>query len=268
MARSSGEILSSHKLAEGFPLMSDLEYDALREDIRRNGQKEPILLFEGKILDGRNRYRACLDLKIEPKIEDFKGTAEEAEKFSVSANLMRRHLSKSQKAMIVVLAGLVTPPAAPGRRRVYGKGRDAIMEVAKRYGVNHVTIYKAAYVAAQDPKLAQDVVSGKFSVGKAEAKVRGPDASSPRAEVSYFQGALAPGDSPLTKLSDRFRFTETELSRARDALRAAAKHDPDARKLGDSLRTFAEGLARAKLDLERCLVLAEVMHRRPSRRKP
>ncbi len=49
-----------HELASQFPLMSDLEYEALRQDIANNGLNEPLILFEGKILDGRNRYRACL----------------------------------------------------------------------------------------------------------------------------------------------------------------------------------------------------------------
>jgi ParB-like nuclease family protein len=265
MARSAAPRLSSHELAESFPLMSDLEYQALKEDIRVRGQQQPIIVFEGKILDGRNRYRACEELGLAPQLEQFKGTAEEAKKFSVSANLMRRHLSKSQKAMIVAQSGLVAPPAAPGRRRAYGKGRDAIMEVAKRYGVNHVTIYKAAYVAAQNAELAEKVVSGELSVGKAEAQVRASELAAPDRRAEKGDG-LAAGTSFLSRLSDRFRFTETELSRARSLLQDFAEADqknPMAQKLLDHLEAFADTLAQAKLDLEPCLELAERM-RKPS----
>ena len=41
----------------------------------------------------------------------------------------------------------------------------------KRYGVNHVTIYKAAYVASKDKALAKEVIAGRLSVAKAEAAV-------------------------------------------------------------------------------------------------
>ena len=47
--------LQFHEYSQLFPLMSGSDYDSLVEDIRDNGQYELIVLFEGKILDGRNR---------------------------------------------------------------------------------------------------------------------------------------------------------------------------------------------------------------------
>ena len=50
--------LIAHPIANIFPRMSDTEFDELVEDIKKNGLQEHIWLYEGKILDGRNRYEA------------------------------------------------------------------------------------------------------------------------------------------------------------------------------------------------------------------
>ena len=55
-----------HEVANIFPMMSADEFSALVEDIRVNGQRQPIYIHDGKIIDGRNRYRACQQVGIEP----------------------------------------------------------------------------------------------------------------------------------------------------------------------------------------------------------
>jgi len=158
-----------HPLANQFPMMSAPEFEALKADIEENGLNDKILLFQGKILDGRNRYQACLDVGIEPEYEDFSGTYEEAQQLSASANLTRRHLSKSQKAMVIAKNGLAAAPSASATER---DGKDTIRDAAGRYGVNHMTIYKAFYVYENDKDLATQVLNGKTSVGRAEARIR------------------------------------------------------------------------------------------------
>lgn len=73
------------------------EYLALRENIRANGLRDhELITYEGKLLDGRHRYRAFRDLGIEPIFQTFAGTADEALAFVVSRNLHRRHLDESR----------------------------------------------------------------------------------------------------------------------------------------------------------------------------
>lgn len=74
--------------------------DALREDIRQFGVREPIIVYQGKILDGRNRYMCARDLGFDFPVADFDGTDAEALAFVLSTNLHRRHLTESQRAAV------------------------------------------------------------------------------------------------------------------------------------------------------------------------
>lgn len=91
--------MQCHPAAELFPMMAGADLKALVADIREHGQREPIIVYEGLILDGRNRYRACQELAIKPETMDWtpNGTPEA---YVISMNLHRRHLSESQRAMI------------------------------------------------------------------------------------------------------------------------------------------------------------------------
>jgi hypothetical protein len=60
-----------HPLASLFPLLEGAAFDGLVEDVRVNGQRDDIVIFGGMILDGRNRFRACLMVGVEPRCRDF-----------------------------------------------------------------------------------------------------------------------------------------------------------------------------------------------------
>jgi predicted RNA methylase len=92
----SDELLP-HPAADAFPMMDRARYSELVEDIRNHGQREEILLCEGKILDGRNRYRACREIGIEPKIRNVEGNPWD---FAWSMNGQRRDLVAEQRYLI------------------------------------------------------------------------------------------------------------------------------------------------------------------------
>lgn len=91
--------LEVHPACLILPEMDADDYEKLKEDISGFGLRHPIILYQGKILDGRHRYRACLELGIEPWFEDWQGGSSVVE-FVLGENLYRRHLSQSQKAMV------------------------------------------------------------------------------------------------------------------------------------------------------------------------
>jgi ParB-like chromosome segregation protein Spo0J len=90
--------LEFHPLANLFPLLDGDDLDDLVADIKAHGLHEKIVTYEGMILDGRNRYRACIDAGIEPTYTAYQGDDPVA--YVISLNLRRRHLDESQRAMV------------------------------------------------------------------------------------------------------------------------------------------------------------------------
>jgi len=68
------------------------EFGQLVDDLREHGLLQPIVLHEGRILDGRNRYRACQHAGVEPRFEEWDGESPTA--YVLSLNLHRRHLTE------------------------------------------------------------------------------------------------------------------------------------------------------------------------------
>jgi ParB family chromosome partitioning protein len=87
-----------HEYAELFPWLEGAALEALRDDIRLHGVREPIVMLDGAILDGRNRYMCARDLGIEYPVREFDGDDPLA--FVISHNLHRRHLTESQRASV------------------------------------------------------------------------------------------------------------------------------------------------------------------------
>ena len=90
-----------HPAAEFFPLLEGNEFEQLQEDVRVNGLLEPIVTHEDQILDGRNRWRVCEALGIKPDTVEWDGEAGHPIMFVVAKNIHRRHLTPSQRGIII-----------------------------------------------------------------------------------------------------------------------------------------------------------------------
>ena len=96
--------LRPHELAGLLPMIEEAKFIELREDIRKHGLHEKIVLYDGRILDGRNRYRAGKDIGYQFSPTDFRafeGTYAEAEAYVFSTNFLRRQLTNKQKSDII-----------------------------------------------------------------------------------------------------------------------------------------------------------------------
>lgn len=115
-------VLANHRYADIFPMMGDDDFNRLVEDVRENGLQEPIWLYEGQILDGRNRYKACQVLGIAPELRKYQGS--DPLKFVMSLNLARRHLNSSQCAFVALEVERVLAEEAKERQVRTAENRE------------------------------------------------------------------------------------------------------------------------------------------------
>jgi N6-adenosine-specific RNA methylase IME4 len=185
-----------HPVASIFPLMEGEEFEALKEDVRQHGLIEPIWTFDGKILDGRNRYRACRELGIEPKTRAWTGLS--AVSLVVSLNLKRRHLTMAQRAMAA--ADSLPHYEAEARKRMLsgkradptenipeGMAGDARDHAARDFKVNPHYIADAKAIRERAPDLADKLKSGEMKIPHAKKELRRREAQEapPMPEGTY-----------------------------------------------------------------------------------
>jgi N6-adenosine-specific RNA methylase IME4 len=166
-----GEIadIKPHPLADLFPLMDGSEYQALVEDIRVRGLISPIVMLDDMILDGRNRYRACIDAGVPIRTENFTGN--DPLGWVISANLHRRHLNESQRAMIG--AKLATLPVGANQHAPIGVPSQE--QAADLLSVARRSIQRAAVVRDHAvPELAGKVERGELAVSVAAKAAKLP----------------------------------------------------------------------------------------------
>ena len=88
-----------HQVAKLFPPMSEEQFRELKNNIAMVGLLVQIMTFQGEIIDGVHRYRACEELGIEPRILEWNGTGSLVE-LVISLNRHRRHLTPDQLAAV------------------------------------------------------------------------------------------------------------------------------------------------------------------------
>jgi hypothetical protein len=185
-----------HPLADIFPLMSEVEFAALVEDIRTHGLKHPITKLpapDNLIIDGRNRLNACLVAGVPPRFEDFKGGNVLA--FIATENLYRRQLSVSLRSLVAarikratrgedwrkivpgnvqVIENEARPQMRADAARVHADQETAAL--AEAFNVGKASIERADTVLAKGvPELAAAIDQGKITISKAADIARLPE---------------------------------------------------------------------------------------------
>ncbi len=171
-----------HYAANIFPMMTVNEIESLKQDISKNGLREPIWLYDGKIIDGRNRYIACLETGTNPIFRNYEGSEDNLLDFVISLNLHRRHLNTSQKACLAVE---ILPELEKRTKEILSKKMSAIRKgntedsakmqnlnssqtASKIFGVSERYIFDAKKLFKDSSDLFGQVKNGKLTLQKAK----------------------------------------------------------------------------------------------------
>lgn len=187
-----------HPVSTIFPLIEGEEFRSLVEDVRANGLREPIWLHQGRIVDGRNRYRACKESGVEPRFREWDGKGSLVQ-FVLSLNLHRRHLNAGQRAAVAVE---IEPMLAEeleeqkkaacseaGKRGGRGNKAERVVEIvpppfpqpdqpkardqaAALTGTSGRYVQDAKKVKEKAPELLDKVKAGEMTLPQAKAEVR------------------------------------------------------------------------------------------------
>jgi hypothetical protein len=158
--------LSAHPLADLFPLMNDADFTALRDDIAAHGLLEPLWLYQGQILDGRNRYKACKALGIQPQVRTYQGA--DPLGFVLSMNLVRRHLNESQRALVGAEAATMRQGRRTDREPSANLPEVSQAKASKLFNISERSIRDAKRVKEEaQPEVVQAVRDGHLAVSAA-----------------------------------------------------------------------------------------------------
>jgi len=238
-----------HELASIFPMLDGEELKALRADMDANGQINKIILYQGKVLDGRNRYRICEMLGIEPETIVYPG--DDPLGLVLSQNLHRRHLDASQRAMVAeklanMQHGGIRPsedgskaqicalPSAPEISRA---------KAAKMFAVSERHVDNAAQLRREAPsEIIEQVERGEKTIHAALKEIgqpaTGKDGKIRPAKYKSRKKTVATTEAPEEGLVVvKFQYPlDPQLSDVIDTFRDAFPKKEDQRILYDALR--------------------------------
>jgi ParB-like chromosome segregation protein Spo0J len=161
----------THPIADAFPLLQGAAFERFLQDIKDNKlQEDELWLHDGKILDGRNRYRACLELGMKPTFKKYDG--EDPIAFVLSRNFHRRQMNESQRAIVACRLAWMKP-GRPKARKPAGFLTQAA--AGALFNVGERTIQDAKVVLDQcAPPVIAAVDRGELTIATALVLAKEP----------------------------------------------------------------------------------------------
>jgi len=152
-----------HEYANIYRMLPDNELQSLADDIKAKGQLLPITSYEGKILDGRNRFRACAIAGLQPRIEEYTGN--DPIGLIASLNDHRRHDTANERALVGARMANLKNGQRAASMGAGGKTVVTIERAAELSGSSRKNIERAKPIVQNGiPELEDMVNSNKVSI--------------------------------------------------------------------------------------------------------
>ena len=199
-----------HPAAELFPMMGAEALQALADDIKAHGQREPVILFDRKVLDGRNRLLACEMAGVEPRVVTMESDEiGSPTTFVLSLNLLRR-----QRAMVGARAKPLFEAEASARQRGGQGGILLPANLPEAIGARGEARVHAAAQVSVSPRSVEH--ASKVLAHGAPALVAAVD----RGDVAVSTAAEIARALPVTEQAELVARGEKEILRASKEIRA------------------------------------------------
>jgi ParB-like chromosome segregation protein Spo0J len=163
-------------------MLEGVDLEILVEDIKANDLHYPIVVFGDprQILDGKNRYRACLEAGVEGRWQEFIGTKEQAEAFVRSRNFIRRHDNEYSRAKAALKMVTTTHGGDRGNQHAGGKpsnlrlGEVTVKQAALIGGMSKTAIEQTQRVDRESthPVIVRAAALGVVKLYKADELAR------------------------------------------------------------------------------------------------
>ena len=236
-----------HELGAVFHDMSVAEYESLKRDIETNGQLHPIILYQGKVLDGWHRLRACRELGKEPRCEPLPAGTDPLH-YSIGSNAERRQSKPSQLTISLVELWIAQEAAAlnGGEGRSASPLSAALMSINSKVKLTKAMLAKFAGVSerlAQQarrvvldgaPEIISAVKAGTLSLERAVQLVKTPIENQP-AELEAYRATAAENQTSKIEKHKARAAQKRELTELVEFANGANKDD-----------TFSDAAARKR----------------------
>jgi ParB-like chromosome segregation protein Spo0J len=169
----NGMTLQRHELSSAFPDLEEPAFYELQEDIKANGLRNPITLYDNKVIDGWHRLRACMNLGLEPVLTELDGDPVD---FVIGQNIHRRHLTASQRAMALATCNAWRGIGSNQHDKLSYQYDTSlsIRELADKAKVSKVTAQRAKQVSQKGTEdIKEQVKKGAMTLAQAVQVVDG-----------------------------------------------------------------------------------------------
>lgn len=250
--------LQAHPFCEYVPVSSEAEYSELLEDIREHGfdPRFPVVIYEGKILDGRHRARACAELGIEPITVEWTPSENDTPARFVLRAQRRRSLTAGQRAALAVellpelekesRERMATPP--PTKVVGWSKhDRESVVIAAKEAKSNASYVRKAKKLKEDAPDEFEKVKRGEVTIKEASSNVAPKRPQQPKDALGR----------PITEASVRKALDEAKwFTTTANKIHAIKREVMEMAKLSVGAELAAKQIETALLDAARAISFA------------